>query len=409
MRILPILIMLFFAVTPATAQRTPDQTQDRMYIGLAKNQAPPVGQIYPWDSGALDTFLDQLRSDLNGKVTDPAIRAMAEDLTLREMREGKTHYYQATFDAFDIYFDGTTQQDRDNALFIFLANAERGDPFAFEGIELFFEEGAGTLPPNVGLHEITRKAADLDLLPAMERLTFYWMYDGVYETPETIEAYLRYAMDIAGEEGFSPIIENVLNFYVHDHNDRPADGYALRALNIYETFESRGWVEDYRSFMYRYGVDLPQDERLQLDAAIRAVVHGNERMPRTVGFMVMNGYGADEDYDLARDVLLDCYKRSQDAYCLSNLGNIYAREENPNENIPLSFALYTRAAELSPAVMAEESGYIAQLDDYMNRREHTLAELYLDQLRNDEFSGLPHLGDARPVDYAALLADRDAE
>lgn len=409
MRILALISCFFLTVGTADAQRLPDTTADRLFIGLAIGQTAPEGQIFSWDSTALDDFLDTRLAELDAQITDSKIRAMAVDLTLRQTSEGKTHYYQSTYDAFDVLWDGQNQNDYEEALYIFITTAKRGDPFGYEGIELYYGDGYDTLPPNISLNDLTRKAADLDLLPAIERLTYNWMYGDAVATPDTIEAYIRYAMDIAGEDGFPAIISKVLDFYVHQHNDRPADGYALRALEIYERTESLAWVEDYRSFMYRHGVDLPQDDKLQLDAAIRSVIHGNDRMHRTIGYLIMNGLGADQDFDLARDVLMDCYQQNNDAHCLSNLGNIYAREENPAINVPLSFALYTFAAEIDPEVSAIESDYIAELDDYMYQRERTVANLYLTQIRAGDFSTLPNLGQARPVDYTALLAERESQ
>ncbi|MEL6960140.1 MAG: hypothetical protein AAGL89_14435 [Pseudomonadota bacterium] len=402
-------IILMLSGTTASAERVLDRSVDRFWFGLAIGGDAPTDQVAQWDDSALDAGLAALFAKLDRVITDPDIRAMAQDYSLRQLDEGTTHYHQSTKDAYDTLERTDSALEANESLYVLLSMAQRGDPFAYEGIGYYFDSGWAELPTGITDEALDRRAADLDLITALERLIDRWMYDGQPADPDTIEAYLRYGFDMPGKDGNAYLSGAVLDFYVHDHNDRPSDGYALRALKLYSEDNEAHWVEDYRSFMYRNGVDLPQNQSLELTAAIKAVALGNPRLHLTVGYMYMNGYGVPFDPELSRDILVDCWEQTGDAFCLDNLGIVYDREGQAHDNPALSYALYRYAAEIDAEVAADNNQYVRELRDYLSFNQIAASDIYLTQIRSGDYSGIPHLEDVRPVDYQALLASREGQ
>ena len=212
--------------------RTVDTSKDRSRAGPANDGTVPKEPIAPWDRSALLAWMDQRIAELDPLVTDPKHRAMAQDLTKRGEAPEAPHYFQSTYDAIALLFDGETPQEHQAGLWIMLQNAKRDDAWAYHNLGNWYANAGIAEPGSEFRFDLWRSAADRDFLPSAVNITAHWIWDAPNRvSDDVVEAYLRYGLDLDAEFGGWIIPEYVLNFYIYKMyrgGIRSDDGYVQK-------------------------------------------------------------------------------------------------------------------------------------------------------------------------------------
>lgn len=395
-----------------TAHRIADPTITRISRGPPTDLAKlPTTPIAPWDDSAVRDWMRTTLKTLEAEIDDPEIRRLgqqAADATLNATTAQAL--YEATGSAVPYLIEGDATE-RKIALYILLKSAVTGrdDPYTMFRIAAYLEEYPETFGTEF-LPDMYRLAADRDFLPAIVNFA-HVAANGAYVPPDDLEAYLRYGVDMDGEDGGWNILSYLSNFYFYDFPDRDSQGYLHKVAKRYRQLgdEQRATMTEYQ--MYLDDREVTPAPVVQFAAARRALASGNFWVAGNIGLAYMNGDGVEYDRDLARDYLVTCLRFEPMGSCAVNLAALYWRDFPNDKNSALAVAFYKYALDLDADGTSEAAANarekLAERFPKLNADGIAQMDIYYAAITSGDYSKIPHLKDARPV--PELAEDAPAE
>ena len=393
----------------APAYRTPAPDLARIPQGPPVDPALlPTTPVAAWNASGLRGWMSTTLTALDSEITDPEVRRLGQAAAETALNATDEAFYDASNSALPLLYESDAPEDHRKGLYILLkaATSGRDEPFTFLRLGSYLEER----PLDDGSQFVAdayRLAADRDFLPAIVNLSVY-ASDNPGFPPDDLEAYLHYGFNLEATDGRWHIIGPLINFYLLDQPDRDTKGYLHLAAERYRELgdEKSAALTEYR--MYLHTREVMPDAEAELTAAKRAVAAGNLWVANDIGLTYMQD-GPLYDRDLARDYFVACLTGLEpDNLCAVNLGSLYTNYDRGSVDLPLAIAFWKYAFELDPESNPDILNAVAE---DMATRVHELSpdeliltDRYLTAILAEDYSGLPHVKDARPVPDMAKFA-----
>ena len=391
--------------------RSPDPTLTRIAQGPPSDPTRlPTTPIADWDHAALQSWMQNRLAQLGTSINDRSVRRLGQRAaTAAAHATVDREFYRASASAAAYSEDGDDPQGRDKALYILLnaALAGRDEPFTFYALAGWLETSDQPAEQQLAF-DAYRRAADRDFGPAFPYLADLARNRTDF-TPDMLEAYLRYGVDLNAAHGGQDILPFAANFYVRDYPERRADGYPGKIVDRFYSYGDNQNATALEYLMLRNQIAPAADPAELLAGAKRALAAGTIWIAGDIGRMYQQGDGLPYDRDLARDYLVACLTDPMpDVVCALNLGSLYLDYSHASTDPAVAMGFYRYARDLDPTA-ATEAGRAAQaeIDKRMaslTPEQITRMEAYYAAIRAGDFAAIPHVGDARPVPELADAA-----
>lgn len=386
------------------AIRHPDPSLERIAQGSPVDPAKlPTTPIASWDDSAIRTWIESELAALENEIDDPKVRSLGEAAAqAAASADTKDAFYNASEDVITYAYESDDPADHRKGLYILLkaATSGRDEPFTFIRIGAYLEN-RGTAEDLRLAMDAYRIAADRDFLPAIVNFAYIAQHEPEIR-PSELEAYLRYGFDLDADDGGWHILSYLNNFYLDDYPDRASDGYLTRLVERYRQFGDEEAAASVNYRMYDLGKEREPDPKAELAAAKEALAAGNYWIMATIGRAYQLGLGTEYDRDLARDYLAECMLNyGPDPFCALNLGSLYTAYSRDSVDPPLAVAIYKYAAEIGASdpsdIGAKARREFSDRMPDLTPDEIALMDRYYQAIAEGDYSGIPHLKDARPV------------